>query len=206
MGRLYSSFFKQLFRGFLDLHIKEAADAQNISYTPEMLDKDHNTYTSKGGYTSVSMEVIYQLLAIKNINMLRLALRALYVYESDVNVKKDSEALLSYTEVKHILPKYIGYKAAIKEMASKLSEIFRIDVLEKDDCVKTLLEEKQPRKSIIEKIKDGFILSFNLTGAHDSKTKEIEKSVESMHLLSLRISLNLLAIILLKRRYSFHCA
>ncbi len=53
-----------------------------------MLDEDNNTYTSKGGYTSVSMEVIYQLLAIKNINMLRLALRALYVYESDVNVKK----------------------------------------------------------------------------------------------------------------------
>ncbi|YBV92471.1 hypothetical protein M1D53_09890 [Bacillus sp. PK9-021] len=161
---------------FLDLHIKEAADVQNISYNPEMLDEDNNTYTSKGGYTSVSMEVIYQLLAIKNINMLRLALRALYVYESDVNVKKDSEALLSYTEVKHILPKYIGYKAAIKEMASKLNKIFRIDVLEKDDCVKTLLEEKQLRKSIIEKIKDGFILSFNLTGAHDSKKqKEIEK-------------------------------
>ncbi len=44
-------------------------------------------------------------------------------------------------------------------------------------------------------------LSFNLTGAHDSKKqKEIEKSVESMHLLSLRISLNLLDIIQLKRK------
>ncbi len=45
-------------------------------------------------------------------------------------------------------------------MASKLSTIFRIDVLEKEDCVKTLLEEKQPRKSIIEKIKDGFIFKL----------------------------------------------
>lgn len=176
--RLWGEYIQVSFVGylenFLDLHKKDQDDvpADAATSIESVLDKYH----SKSGYTSISDEVIYELLKVENINMLRIALRALYAYESEVNVKRDTEALLSYTEVKNVLPSYIGYKAAIKKMVHRLTSIFHVNVLEKDDCVKALFEEKQPRKSTIEKIKDGFILSFNLVGPFNSKRqKQLEK-------------------------------
>lgn len=176
--RLWGEYIQVSFIGYLenclDLHKKnqEELPMDATASIESVLDK----YTSKSGYTSVSDEVIYELLKVENINMLRIALRALYAYESQVNVKQDTEALLSYTEVKYVLPSYIGYKAAIKNMVNKLQSIFHVSVLEKDDCVKALFEEKQPRKSVLEKIKDGFILSFNLVGPFNSKRqKELER-------------------------------
>ncbi|MGG2134618.1 hypothetical protein AB1284_25435 [Bacillus sp. S2(2024)] len=167
---------------FLDLHKKEEAAEQQASATsnqeddfyenPEVLEK----YTSKAGYTSISDEVIYLLFEVKQVNVLRLAARALYLFEKEVNVKKECEALISYSEIKHILPKYIAYKSAIRDMAKKLNNVFRIEVLEKADCVSTLVEEVKPKKSIIEKVQDGFVLSFDLVGAFNSKKhQELEK-------------------------------
>ena len=155
---------------FLDLHTKESSQEKAEDF-------QEDEYYSKGGYTSITDEVMYLLLGIRSVNVLRLALRALYTYEKDVNVKKETEALLSYSEIKHILPRYIGYKRAIRQLADKLSSIFKIELFEKEDCIKTFMEEKNMKKSILEKVKDGFILSCSLIGSRDSKKqKTIEKA------------------------------
>ncbi len=178
---------------FLDLHKKEQAtqivttaekeDSHKLQLVrDEFFETELEAYSSKSGYTSISDEVIYLLLAVDNINVLRLALRALFTYEKDVNVKKETEALLSYSEVKHVLPRYIGYKSAIKKMAAKLNAIFKVEVFEKEACIKTFIEEKATKQSVLEKVKDGFILSFHLVGSRDSKTQKILEKFQAEHL------------------------
>ncbi|GAA3328280.1 hypothetical protein GCM10020331_071620 [Ectobacillus funiculus] len=72
---------------FLDLHTKESSQEKKAE------DFQEDEYYSKGGYTSITDEVMYLLLGIRSVNVLRLALRALYTYEKDVNVKKRNRSL-----------------------------------------------------------------------------------------------------------------
>ncbi|GAB6428972.1 hypothetical protein bcgnr5372_40550 [Bacillus luti] len=137
-------------------------------------------YVSKGGYTSVSDEVIYELFKIKDVNVLRLAMRALYTFEKEVNVKEHAEALVSYSEIKSVLPQYIGYKAAIRQMANKLSHIFKLELFEGYQCIRTFFEEKKPNKTTEDKIKDGFVLSFNLIGTKNSKQHKWNEAVQAV--------------------------
>lgn len=175
---------------FLDLYKKEkettADETPSLSTEhpahQESFEGELDSYTSKSGYTSISDEVMYLLFEIKNVNVLRMGLRALFAYEKDVNVKKDTEALLSYSEIKHVLPNYIGYKAAIKKMAAQLNQIFHVEILEKHECVREFFIEKQPKKSIVDKIKDGFIMSINLTGSRDSKQQRFMEKIMGEHL------------------------
>ncbi|MFC6603781.1 hypothetical protein ACFQDF_23340 [Ectobacillus funiculus] len=63
------------------MHTKESSQEKAEDF-------QEDEYYSKGGYTSITDEVMYLLLGIRSVNVLRLALRALYTYEKDVNVKK----------------------------------------------------------------------------------------------------------------------
>ncbi|MCP8967385.1 hypothetical protein [Ectobacillus ponti] len=167
---------------FLDLHKKDDQTADESAARESLSEAELASYTSKAGYTSIADEVLYLLFKVDHVNVLRLALRALLTYEKDVNVKQETEALLSYSEVKGILPRYIGYRSAIRKMADQLRSIFQVDVFEKDDCIRTFVEDKQPKPSILEKVRDGFILSFQLFGTHDSKKQKLAEKLQAEHL------------------------
>lgn len=176
---------------FLDLRPKNTAQAKQddsfadvkdylVDVTTSLDIEESTEYVSKSGYTSVSDEVIYELFKIKDVNVIRLAMRALYSFEKEVNVKESEEALVSYSEIKNILPPYIGYKSAIRQMAKKLSHIFKLELFEGNQCIRTFFEEKKPNKVTEDKIKDGFVLSFNLLGAKHSKQQKWNEAIQGV--------------------------
>ncbi|PES55360.1 hypothetical protein CN515_04760 [Bacillus cereus] len=173
---------------FLDLQPKDIANIKKddvfadvkeyiANVKVDLLGEELTDYVSKGGYTSISDDVIYELFKIKDVNVLRLAMRALYSFEKEVNVKENSEAVVSYSEIKNVLPPYIGYKSAIRKMADKLSHIFQLELFEGNQCIRTFFEEKKANKSIENKIKDGFVLSFNLVGTKHSKQQKRTEAI-----------------------------
>lgn len=164
---------------WLDLHPKHDAAAE--SFEEELAEEYLSNFTSKGGYTSLSQEMVLSLLALDHVNELRLAFRGLYNYEKQVNVKKETEAIVSYSEIKHVLPRYTSHKAAIRRMGEKLRSIFTIEWFEKEEIIHTFYEEKRPNPSLLSKLKDGFVVSFNVTGAFDSKTQKARDIMMTEH-------------------------
>lgn len=157
----------------------EAQPTEEIEGSSEnfSLESILKNYRSKSGYTSISEKVMYLLFELDDINSLRVALRALYTFEKQVNLQGSTEALLSYQEIREVLPSYIGYKAAIRKIASKLKSIFEIDVLENANyIVSQFMGRKYLSPTFMSQIKDEFLVSFNLSGSHHSKLqKQIEE-------------------------------
>lgn len=167
--------YRRIWGEFLDVNIH--------NYKEEVRDleiKEDGQASSKTGYTSIWFEVIEKLMSIKNINQLRLALRALVAYEKEVNLQELDEAILSYDEIKGFLPSYIGYKKAIREMVDGLSSFLHINCLESAEVVRELFH-RQPKKrpSLMEKLSKPFALAVSLTGDQDSKKIKYEERQQS---------------------------
>lgn len=157
--------FRRIWSEFLEIKIH--------NYTEEVRDltvAEDGSTSSRTGYTSVWHEVVRKLLAITNINQLRLALRSLLVLEKEVNVQQADEAILSYDEIKGFLPSYIGYKKAIKGLVTNLSSFLHITCMENTELVRELYQ-KQPKKraSLVEKLSKPFALTVYITSNLDSK-------------------------------------
>lgn len=157
--------FRRIWSEFLEITIH--------NYTEEVRDltiNEDGSTTSRTGYTSIWYEVVTQLLAIRNINQLRLALRSLLAFEKEVNVQQSDEAILSYDEIKGFLPSYIGYKKAIKEMVETLSNFLHITCMESAELVKELYHRQtKKRPSLIDKLSKPFALTVYITTDLDSK-------------------------------------
>lgn len=164
----------------------EFLDVNIINYTKEVRDlemKEDGTAVSTTGYTSIWHEVMTEILAIENINVLRLALRCLLLHEKEVHVQELEEAILSYDEIKGFLPKYVGYKKAIKELASNLSNIFHISCMENKEMVKDLFSRQtKGRTRLLDKLSKPFALSFEVLTSEDSRIiREKERNETMMH-------------------------
>jgi len=151
----------------------EFLDIQISHYMGEVRDliiEEDGTATSRTGYTSVWYEVIQELFKMTNINELRLALRCLLLHEKEVHVQQLDEAVFSYDEIKGFLPKYIGYRKAIKELTQNLSNFFHISCLEKKEMVKELYQRQiKKRPSLLKKLTKPFALTVSLFKSEDSR-------------------------------------
>lgn len=167
--------FRRIWGEFLDVNI--------LNYKDEVRDltfKDDGSVSSVTGYTSIWHEVIEKLMGIHNINELRLALRSLLVFEKEVNVQQLDEAILSYDEIKGFLPSYIGYKKAIKEMVSNLSEFMHITCMESTEMVRELFQRQtKKRPSLMDKLAKPFALTVHLTTDQDSKEIKHRERLEA---------------------------
>lgn len=168
--------FQRIWGEFLDIRI--------CDYTKEVRDldvTDSGEVSSRTGYTSVWHEVMGELFKIENINELRLALRCLLLHEKEVHVQQLDEAILSYDEIKGFLPKYIGYKKAIKQLTENLSNIFHISCLESKEMVKELFHRQtKKRPSLMKKLAKPFALSFEIMKSDDSRLIRDKERGETM--------------------------
>lgn len=168
--------FRRIWGEFLDIRI--------CDYTREVRDLDiseSGEVSSRTGYTSVWHEVMGELFKIENINELRLALRCLLFHEKEVHVQRLDEAILSYDEIKGFLPKYIGYKKAIKQLTENLSNIFHISCLESKEMVKELFHRQtKKRPSLMDKLSKPFALSFEIMKSEDSRIIREKERAETM--------------------------
>lgn len=167
--------FRRIWGEFLDVNI--------LNYKEEVRDltfNDDGSASSITGYASIWHEVVEKLMGIHNINELRLALRSLLVFEKEVNVQQLDEAILSYDEIKGFLPSYIGYKKAIKEMVSNLSNLFHITCMESSEMVRELFHRQtKKRPSLMDKLAKPFALTVHLTTDQDSKEIKYRERLEA---------------------------
>lgn len=134
--------------------------------------EDTQTYTSKDGYTMLSRQAIEELLAIADINVLRVSLRFLIYVEKDLTYQKMEETYISYEELKAVLPNYIRYKSAIKGICSKVSAKFRLTLLNTKSQMDQLVHTLQPSKAFSQKMKDTFIYKLKVDADNISKNQK----------------------------------
>lgn len=134
---------------------------------------------SRTGYTTVLDDVLNGLFGLNNVNAIRVALRALFSYEKEVNLQRNTEAVLSYQEIKSVLPSYLGYKLAIKRLTDTIAHIFNIECLDGTQLVKSLMQQQVPKQEIIRKAKDKFVVSLYLDSTKDSRRIKQKERVES---------------------------
>lgn len=177
--------FSRIWGEFLDIQIN--------NYTQEVRDlvvqENGVEVSSKTGYTSVWHEVIHKIISLSNINEIRLALRVLLTFEKEVNVQQLDEAILSYEEVKGFLPRYIGYKKAIKEMVAKLSSFITVSCLESREMVKELYDRQlsKQRSSLVDKLSKPFAVTAHFPFNFDSKSiRDKERSEVQIHLFNFK--------------------
>lgn len=155
---------------FLDLY-PVAQNETKTGQTFEVLsDEDreipHHSYT---GYTTIKQEALLELFDMKNINELKLACRAIYLYEKEVNIAGNEQAYLTYTDLKGILPKYYAFKAQIKKGFQALKKLFDYQTLEKEQVIKGLLSNQKTTPSLLEKLKNPFLIGFTFHKDKDSR-------------------------------------
>lgn len=105
---------------------------------------DYNTYhlsAKEGGhgYIVMSVDLLMELIKIKNVNALRLELRKLVKFD-DYNIKttKPKPVKYTYKEISNFLPSYINYKAKIEEIMQKTPNTF--DVAKTENGIKFKLK------------------------------------------------------------------
>ncbi|KAA6446977.1 hypothetical protein [Bacillus swezeyi] len=166
-GNLVSIELKDYKENFLDLYPDKSDRKQH--HGAEILSEEEVPHYSKTGYTTIKREAIFDLFKINNVNELRMACRALYIYEKEVNVGGNETAHITYQDLKGILPKYFAFKANIKKAFSVLKSLFSIQPLEKEDIAETLLTNQKATPSLIEKLKSPFIIMFSVRDDKDSR-------------------------------------
>jgi len=97
-------------------------------------EKNHEK-ESHGGYIMVTDTLFKELLAMKQINTLRVAI-GFILHEHDTVTLPNSqtervnkEAILSYEQIKSMLPSYLHYKEGIKKIVEPLKSIFNVSIL-----------------------------------------------------------------------------
>lgn len=161
--------FSKYKEDFLDLYPsnKEEDKGQALDVLAE--DERDIPHRSRTGYTMIKRESLFELFEINNVNELKIACRALYIYEKEVNMAGKETAYITYSDLKGILPKYYAYKAQIKKGFSSLRKLFTYNPLEKEQVINDLLANQKVTPSILEKAKNTFMIGFKLLKEKDSR-------------------------------------
>lgn len=126
------------------------------------LDETENKMKATG-YTRLSNEQITQLLQIEDVNVIRFALRNFSLMEKEFHLKKKEEAYVYLTDIRTYLPKYVGYKAAIKGICSKVQHLFSMELISEPKGMELFLKGKRITKELALKTKDAFVYVFKKT-------------------------------------------
>ncbi|WP_233005476.1 hypothetical protein [Exiguobacterium aurantiacum] len=129
---------------------------------------DGATVDSKTGYTSVWHGLLSELIALDNVNTLRLALRTIVQVEKDVHVQSNKQAILTYDEIKGFLPKYCGHKLAIQKMMSGLT-FLQVSLVEDSKRFLNMVKQNVSLKKRVQDVTRPLLLEVQLSAAQDSK-------------------------------------
>lgn len=161
-NRIYSDFISVEFTKYL------------VDILDLRLDKKNNkTYSS--GYTTLSSQDFEKLLALDDVNALRLSLRILRNVEVDINLGNKEEFHLSYKEIKAFLPKYIGYKSAIKKVFSKVGGLFNVQLIDSKEKMSDFFSKNKATLPLVQKAKDVFLYSVKV----DKTSKKLKEQEEA---------------------------
>lgn len=137
---------------------------------------DGATVDSKTGYTSVWHGLLSELIALDNVNTLRLALRTIVQVEKDVHVQANEQAILTYDEIKGFLPKYCGHKLAIQKMMSGLT-FLQVSLVEDSKRFLNMVKQNSALKKRVQDVTRPLLLEIQLSTKQDSKRiKEKDRS------------------------------
>lgn len=103
--------------------------------------KNHLTKEQGGtGYVQMTKSFMEAIVSMDNVNVMRLAIRALLKYDNEVEVEKNEVCLYSYNDIKRFMPSNINHKKIIDELMQKTSSIFTI--LASDQYISIQLKEE----------------------------------------------------------------
>lgn len=90
-------------------------------------ENNHLTAEQGGkGYVQMSKSFMEALVSMDNVNVMRLAIRSLLKFDSDVSVKQQDVCHYSYNDISLSMPSNINHKKIIDELMAKTSHIFTI--------------------------------------------------------------------------------
>lgn len=148
-----------------------------IDYLHNFLDLETGNQKSTG-YTRIKKEALFDMFQIKNINVLRIACRALYLHEKEVNSGGTSTVLLDSRTLKGFLPTYFSYKPVIKRSLRKIERLFDIQFFSVKEDKENLLQRHKSTSNFIEKLNAPYIISMKLKPNKDSRlVAEMENNI-----------------------------
>lgn len=121
------------------------------------------------GYTRIKKEVLFDMFEFKNVNVLRLACRALYLHEKEVNLGGSRSVLLDSRTLKGFLPKYFAYRPVIERSLKQLERLFDVQFYDVKKDKDILLDQHKITSTIIDKLTAPYILSMKLKSSKDSR-------------------------------------
>ncbi|VXB83012.1 conserved hypothetical protein [Exiguobacterium sp. 8H] len=158
------------FPGVISIHLTDYLENYRDLFV------DGTSVGSKTGYTSIWHGLLSELIALDNVNTLRLALRTLVQVEKDVYVQSNEHAILTYDEIKGFLPKYCGHKLAIQKMMSGL-QFLQVSLVEDSKRFLNIVKQNVSLKKRVQDVTRPLLLEVHLSAAQDSKQiKEKERS------------------------------
>lgn len=131
------------------------------------------------GFTYLDEKTIYALLKEEDVNILRTALRFFALAETQFNgSSKAAEFHVYYKDLTNFLPKYVGYKAKIKEICSKVQKFIPIKIVEGTNEVMDFLRNQRITKSVVQKAKDTLVYVVKKDEVTPPATKRMNDTYE----------------------------
>lgn len=91
--------------------------------------KYHLTRKEGGtGYIQMPKEFLEELLQIKNVNSIRLAIRQLIKFDDESVKETDDKCFYTYEDIKRFMPSNVSYKSIIKETLSGTAKLFNVEL------------------------------------------------------------------------------
>lgn len=157
-------------QNFRDLYKKTSSS--NLSNDEE------KEYISRTGYTTIKREALFDLFALKKVNVLRIACRFFYLHEIEVNLGGNKTVLMESHTLKGFLPAYFSYKPVIERAIVPLRRLLEMEFLDVKVDKQTLLKEWKVTPNFIEKLKAPYLLSMKLHPTKDSRfVRQVEEDI-----------------------------
>lgn len=135
-------------------------------------------FKSKRGYTIMSAERVRELVNLKDVNALRIALRFYRVLEKEVQVSKQEHAYVSYDEFKRFLPKYLHFPKAINELSRKVKGLFDLETYKTRGEVQSIVKDKIATAALAKRMEGGFLARLRVPEAKDSRKEKSKQIIE----------------------------
>ncbi|QST02027.1 hypothetical protein IMZ31_21490 (plasmid) [Pontibacillus sp. ALD_SL1] len=116
----------------------------------------------QGYYLSLYYGAFEQLIGMSDVNLLRLELRKILVYDSDeIQRQKRGDhvaSVLSYNNLTTFLPQHVQYKKKVRELSQKETSMFRASY--QDDRLTFTMDQSFYGQTVKEKKKEEYMISI----------------------------------------------
>lgn len=186
-GRLFPGCIEVKFQGYLqnvlDLKLKNDSSTADVAEDIQIVSGDEvglsGKFETKKGYAVLSADRVRELVKLKDVNALRIALRFYRAFEKDVVVRNQPHTFSTYTEFKQFLPKYLHFPKAINDLLGKVKGLFDMSIYHTAEELSGLVEGKAPNDPISQMVKTGFLTRYTVSKMRNSR---IEKSTQIIKL------------------------